>query len=99
MTLPSTVRLIATSIFLCVTGFHAVQAEPQPAPLKVEIDLSKPFGTSLPWRFAATQEPAVFEPVDPDLVGLVPENFKGEYLPGLIHLCLQSGPTAACDPL
>jgi len=99
MTLPAPIRLIATSIFLCVAGFPAAKAEPQPAPLTVEIDLSKPFGISSPWRFVATQEPAVFEPVDPALVGSIPETFKGDYRPGLIHLCLQSGPAAACDPL
>jgi hypothetical protein len=99
MTLPPRIRSIATSIFIYVIGFNAVQAEPAPAPLKVEIDLSKSFGASLPWRFTATQEPAVFEPVDPDLIGSIPEGYKGGYLPGLIHLCLQSSPAAACDPL
>jgi len=68
-------------------------------PLKVEIDMSKTFGTALPWRFVATQEGAVFVPVDPDLIGLISGDYKGGYVPGLIHLCLQPGPAAPCDPV
>jgi hypothetical protein len=97
----SSIRVLVASIFLWAAGFTAVRAESPPNPLKVDIDLSKPFNTQTPWRFVATQEPAVFEPVDPDLVGLAsfPKDYKGAYLPGLIHLCLQPDPTAPCDPL
>src|SRR6202000_684042 len=81
-------------------GFQAGRADPEPpAPLNVVIDLSKAFGTSSPWHFIATQDAAVFEPVDPDLIGSISPGYKGEYLPGLVHLCLRSGPAAPCDPV
>jgi hypothetical protein len=70
----------------------------RPASAKVEIDLFKPFHTRSPWRFVATQDPAVFQPVDPALIGSIPKGFTGSWAPGVMHLCLRVSPTASCAP-
>ncbi len=63
-----------------------------------EIDLLKPFDTLSPWRFVVTQDAAVFEPVDPALIGSIPKGFTGSEIPGAVHLCLQPGFKTPCDP-
>jgi hypothetical protein len=52
------------------------------------IDLSRPFSTSEPWRFIANQGP----PVAGD------DTASGGKEPGRIQLCLQATPSAPCDP-
>jgi hypothetical protein len=77
-------------------AFLGTDARPPSA--KVEIDLVRPFHARSPWRFVATQEPAVFEPVDPALIGSIPKGFTGSWTPGVIRLCLRVSPTASCAP-
>ena len=50
------------------------------------IDLSKPFATRSPWRFTATQGPAIQDPI-----------FDGGTVPGRIRLCIASQ-TQSCRP-
>lgn len=52
------------------------------------LDLSKPFATQSAWRFSASQE----DPMD-DPIGL-----PDKKVPGAIHLCLRKAPSAPCDP-
>jgi hypothetical protein len=83
--------LIAT-LFLSLVIVGSAQAAPPSAPTKIDIDLSKPFGTRSSWHFIASQKPSVPEPVDASDF-----TYPGE--PGLVHLCLRPSPTASCDPL
>ena len=90
--------LLAATILLSIICLVSPRAAPpSPSPI-VEIDLSKPFNTRSPWRLLATQEPGVFEPVDPALIGSIRKGYTGSTVPGLIHLCLRKDATAPCDP-
>jgi len=53
-----------------------------------QIDLSKPFSTSSPWMFSATQGPEVDDPVFSP---------GGDQIPGAITLCLRKT-MGSCDP-
>lgn len=93
-------RFACLAIFFDVVTLGSATTKassPLPSPI-VDIELLKPFNTRSPWRFVATQDPSVFEPIDPALIGLVPKGFTGSETPGVIHLCLQRGRTAPCDP-
>jgi hypothetical protein len=74
--------LIATLFLSLAIAWSAQGASPS-TPIKIDIDLSRPFDTRSPWRFLTSQEPGV----------------TGTDEPGLIHLCLRPTPTASCDPL
>jgi hypothetical protein len=52
----------------------------------LEIDLSKPFRTSSPWRLLATQGPSETDPLYPH-----------DQWPGRIQLCLKKTPSSSCD--
>ena len=62
-------------------------AAPPPTVLS-SIDLAKPFHTRSPWRFTATQGPAV-----PDSFGQL-----GDTDPGLVTLCLSRDGVRNCEP-
>lgn len=59
---------------------------PAAPPLPATIDLTRPFATRTPWRLAATQGPAIPDPILGD--GTVP---------GPVHLCL-GHPGGTCQP-
>jgi hypothetical protein len=89
----------AALIFLFSLGFPNAQAAQPPTPLKVDIDLQKPFDTRSPWHFLASQEPNVFEPLILGRGASIPKDYKGIEVPGLIHFCLKASSTAPCDPV
>lgn len=61
-------------------------ASPAAPPLPATIDLTRPFATRTPWRLAATQGPAIPDPILGD--GTVP---------GAVRLCL-GHPGGTCQP-
>lgn len=72
-----------------LVGWPAANASPPAKSTIADIALQQPFHTRSPWRFVAAQDPPVQEgPNDPDAFET----------PGIVHLCLQSGPAAPCDP-
>ena len=79
-------------------GSVAAETVPRPPSINVNIDLFRPFNTRSPWRFFATQDAAVFEPIDSALIGMIPKGSTGSWTPGVVHLCLRATPTASCAP-
>ncbi|HWT99477.1 MAG TPA: hypothetical protein VN229_17735 [Terriglobales bacterium] len=80
-------RLLGAALLVSLTMFQIVRADSSDeTPLNIDLDLSKSFDTHAPWHFRATQEPNAVD------------GNTGEDEPGLVHLCLQANPSAACEP-
>jgi hypothetical protein len=87
----------AALIFLFSLAFPNAQAAQPSTPLKVDIDLQKPFDTRSPWHFLASQEPSVLETLILGPGASIPKDNAGIEVPGLIHFCLKASPIAPCD--
>ncbi len=84
----SLIALAAIALAAPVAGFAATPAAPATAPHTIaSVDLAKPFGTHAPWRFIATQGPAV-----PD-----PQSVSGD-APGAVTPCLTPDAGKTCLP-
>lgn len=78
-------RLASLAAGLAVAASAVVSAAP-PAPAVIAaIDLTGPFATRSPWRFTATQEATIDDPI---LAGKAP---------GEVRLCLRKGASGLCD--
>jgi len=94
---PGLAACIAAFLIPLTLGLAKAEPDAPPSPTNVNIDLSESFHTRSPWRFVATQDPPVWEPLYPALTG-IPKEFTGSWITGVVHLCLKVGPDASCLP-
>lgn len=82
-------RMVVLGAGAALIGGSAVAASgPQPAATRIaSIDLARAFGTRSPWRFTASQGPAMPDPIGVD-----------ESVPGPIRLCIGKGENGPCQP-
>ena len=81
---PSAIAALALALGAAAAG--DVRAASPSSTVIADIDLSRPFVTTAPWRFTASQEPPVDDPV-----GI------GGQVPGVVDLCLRSSASGPCD--
>jgi hypothetical protein len=74
---------LAAAAILATASVVAASTSP------VSINLSKPFATRSPWRFTATQDVEIEDPVGVS---------GGDKAPGSVTVCLRKGAAGSCDP-